>query len=213
MSSYTLRYFPIAARAETTKVLLTLSGADWKLESPAWPQEKDAQPVGKVPVLIESSSSASSDEPFVLGESLAIEQYLAAKHGFYFKPDDLKAVARQNELRSHIKDINDLCGQIKFAANEEAKDALQNKLKSVAGYVTRMHEKVLKENGSNGHYFGSETTYVDIAAFAGVYSMRSTFYSVAPELLELFSEENTPGINKVYKKMLANPSLASYSAE
>ncbi|KAJ2386045.1 hypothetical protein GGI23_006582, partial [Coemansia sp. RSA 2559] len=82
MPSYTLRYFPVSARAETAKVLLTLSGADWKLEAPAWPQDKDAQPVGKLPVLIESSDSG--DKPFVLGESLAIEQYLATKGGFYF---------------------------------------------------------------------------------------------------------------------------------
>ncbi|KAJ1784964.1 hypothetical protein LPJ59_006248, partial [Coemansia sp. RSA 2399] len=103
MVSYVLRYFPIAARAETAKALLTLSGADWKLEAPAWPQEQSAQPVGRLPVLIESNDS--SDEPFVLGESSAIEQYLAAKHGLYFKPGDLKAVARQNELRSHLKDL------------------------------------------------------------------------------------------------------------
>ncbi|KAJ2400944.1 hypothetical protein GGI23_001715 [Coemansia sp. RSA 2559] len=211
MPSYTLRYFPVNARAETAKVLLTLSGADWKLEAPAWPQDKDAQPVGKLPVLIESSDSG--DEPFVLGESLAIEQYLATKGGFYFKSDDLKTVTRQNELRSHLKDLYDLATQIKFAANEETKAGLRDKFKSGAGYVTKLHEKVLKENGSNGHYFGSTITYVDAALFANMFVLRSAFVGLAPELLEFFSEENAPELNKVYKNVLANPSLASYAAE
>ncbi|KAJ2400945.1 hypothetical protein GGI23_001716 [Coemansia sp. RSA 2559] len=211
MVSYTLRYFPIAARAETTKALLTLSGADWKLETPAWPQEQSAQPVGKLPVLIESSDSGN--EPFVLGESSAIEQYLAAKHRFYFKSDDLKAVAHQNELRSHLKDLYELRSQIKFAANEEARDVLKNKFKSSATFITKLHERLLKENGSNGHYFGSAITYVDVALFSTLVALRSPTYEMPPELLELLSEENAPEINKVYKNVLANPSLASYAAE
>ncbi|KAJ2559895.1 hypothetical protein EV175_000129 [Coemansia sp. RSA 1933] len=212
MSSFVLRYFSIAARAETAKVLLALSGAKWTLETPAWPQDKDAQPVGKLPVLIETFNEDSAREPFVLGESSAIEQYLAIKYEFYFKPNDQLVVARQNELRSHIKDMYDILVQIKFAAGDEVRAALVEKFKSVSGYITKLHEKVLKENGSNGHYFGSDITYVDVALFANIYVLHSMLGQVGPELLDIFSEENAPGINKVYKTLLAHPSLAQYSS-
>ncbi|KAI9499932.1 hypothetical protein GGI25_003263 [Coemansia spiralis] len=210
MSSYILRYFPIPARAETCKALLALSGASWKLETPAWPQDKGAQPVGKIPVLIEAPDNSEA-EPFVLGESRAIEEYIAAKYGLFYKPDDLQIMARQRELRSHITDMYETSAQIRFS-NEATKPALVEKFKNISNYIIKFHEDALARNGSNGHYFGDKTTFVDVAMFASILALRSVFSTAAPDLLEIFSRENAPGISKVIDTLSAEPVFSPFLA-
>ncbi|KAJ1663798.1 hypothetical protein IW140_004497 [Coemansia sp. RSA 1813] len=212
MSPYTLRYFDIPVRGETAKVLLLLSGADWKLETPAWPQDKDAQPVGKLPVLIENSAEGSDAEPFVLTETGAIEYYLAAKNGYVYQPDNITLVARQLELRSHIADLCSAFVDWKLCSNDQ-QPKLKESYKSTAGYLVRLHEKILKENGSNSHYFGSKTTLVDVVLFANIIALRTEFAGLDPEMSQLLSEENAPEINKVINAVSAEPALAAYVAE
>ncbi|KAJ1663799.1 hypothetical protein IW140_004496 [Coemansia sp. RSA 1813] len=212
MPSYTLRYFDIPARAEPAKVILLLSGADWKYEPPKWPQDKDAQPVGKLPVLIESPTNDSDADPFVLSETAAIEYYLATTLGFIYQPKDPKIVAHQLELRSHIADMYEAFVHIKYSIKETAHKN-REAFKSTAGYLVRLHEKALKENGSNGHYFGSTTSLVDIHLFASITTMRTKFSDFDSDMLELLSEENAPEINKVIGTVASEPALAAYVAE
>ncbi|KAJ2559896.1 hypothetical protein EV175_000130 [Coemansia sp. RSA 1933] len=212
MSSYTLRYFNIPVRGETAKVLLHLSGADWKVETPDWPKDKDAQPVGKLPVLIETPADSSAAKPFVLTETAAIEYYLASKGGYIYQPDDAMHIARQMELRSQIADLCSAFVDWKLGPNEQ-KTKLKENLDSTARYLIRYHEQLLKENGSNGHYFGSEISFVDIVLFAHITALRTAFSGLEADTLELLSEKNAPGINKVVSAVAAESALASFVAE
>ncbi|KAJ2400943.1 hypothetical protein GGI23_001714 [Coemansia sp. RSA 2559] len=211
MSSYTLRYFNLVARGEAAKVMFLLSGADWKLESPEWPQEKSAQPVGKLPVLVETPADGS--EPLVLSESIAIEYYLAAKTGYLYQPDNITLVARQLELRSHIVSLCDVFIDWWFGT-EVTKPKLRENFKTTAEYLVKHHEKILEESDSDGyHYFGSTTTFVDIVLFAYITVLRTKFSGVDAEILEILSEKNAPRINKVVNAVAAEPALAAYVVE
>ncbi|KAJ2621472.1 hypothetical protein GGI26_004051 [Coemansia sp. RSA 1358] len=208
---YTLRYFPVPARADTCKALLALSGVEWKLESPAWPKGKDSQPVGKMPVLIEAYSGDNATAPFVLGESYAIEEYIATKYNLFYQPDDLQMMARQRELRSQMVELYEYVSDIMHGP-EASRAGLLEKYKVAGRYIVRFHEKVLRENGSNGHYFGDKTTFADVAALASVFGLQHTFADLDPSMIDFISEDNAPEINNLVNTLSKDPALASYVA-
>ncbi|KAI8319276.1 hypothetical protein GQ54DRAFT_299455 [Martensiomyces pterosporus] len=205
--SYTLRYFPIKARAETCRALLSYSGAPWKNENPEWPAEKPNQPFGKLPVLIETRKD---DSEFVLTDSIAIERYIVAKYNLS-AGGDAETIARQDELRNQIKDIYELVVLYKFG-HEAARPSVMEKFTVLSKAMVNLHEDFLKKNGSNGHYFGNKTTYVDIALYANLVALREVGTELMAGAAEPFSEENAPLINKVLKTVGADPAMASYVA-
>ncbi|KAJ1841569.1 hypothetical protein LPJ73_006076 [Coemansia sp. RSA 2703] len=205
MSSFVLHYFPINARAEPIKAILSYAGANWKLESPEWPQGKSSQPVGKLPVLVETAADGSQ---FTLSESLAIEEYLAKTFSLNVS-DNLQNAARQTELRSQIKDVWDMCIQYKFGTEESRKGTME-KYAALSKAVVAYHEEQLKLNGANGHYFGSETKYLDLAVFATYLAIKDFIVPSFPQALDNFSKENAPLMNKVFETVSAEPRLASY---
>ncbi|KAJ1957868.1 hypothetical protein GGI12_004899 [Dipsacomyces acuminosporus] len=207
MSTYTLRYFPIKARAETIRALLSFSGATWKNEHPAWPQEKANQPFGKLPVLIEAAEDGSE---FVLTDSLAIEKYIATKYSISVD-GDIKQLARQDEIRNQIKDIYELLVQYKFGP-ESGRPSVFEKYNVLASAFAKAHESLLTANGSNGHYFGNKTTYVDIALYATLSVLRTISAEVMTGADAFFTKENAPEINKVLDTLAAEPAFASYVA-
>ncbi|ORX71100.1 hypothetical protein DL89DRAFT_256161 [Linderina pennispora] len=208
MSTYVLRYFPIKARAETCRALLSYSGASYTNEAPAWPQEKSNQPFGKLPVLIETDESGAT---FKLSDSLAIEHYLATKYGLMVdsSPQDR---ACQDELRHQIKDIYEFIPQYRFG-NEDTRASVKEKLDVQMKYFIEYHENHLKNNGSNGHYFGDKTTYVDIALVASMRAVREFGASIIPGLADWLSPDNAPLINKVIEVVGADPKLVKYFNE
>ncbi|KAJ2230608.1 hypothetical protein H4R99_003589 [Coemansia sp. RSA 1722] len=208
MSSFVLRYFPVRARAETIKTLLSYANADWVQETPAWPQEKSDQPVGKLPVLIETLPDGSQ---FTLCESLAIELYLVKQFGLSAS-ETPQMEARQMELRSQIKDIYELTVLYKFAPTDEVRKNVMEKFVGLAKSIIQYHETVLKENGSNGHYFGDKVTYVDLAVFASNCALKASMKDVMPEALEIFSKENAPEMTKVINNLKADPKMSAYIA-
>ncbi|KAI8319275.1 hypothetical protein GQ54DRAFT_265586, partial [Martensiomyces pterosporus] len=194
-------------RAETCRALLSYSGAPWENVHPAWPSEKLNQPFGKMPVLIERSEDGSE---FVLSDSVAIEKYLATKYGLAVT-GDARAVAHQDELRNQIRDIYELIVLYKFG-HEDVRPGIMDKFNTLAKALVRFHEEFLKKNGSNGHYFGSRTTYVDIAVYANVAVLRDAGVTFMPGAADLFTEENAPEISKVLKAVEADPAMTSYVA-
>lgn len=207
MSTFVLRYFNVKSRAEGIKALLTYGGAKWTQEYPEWPADKFKQPMGKVPVLVETTKGSES-APFILSDSLAIEQYLALKYNLYHASDP-KSIAVEHEYRNQIKDVHEMIGAVIFspdALREENKAKLETGLK----LLIANHEKVLKENGSNGHYFGGNICYIDIVAAAIINSFRDRLSTVYPAALEMLSKENAPGINKVIEVTFTNAKLEPY---
>ncbi|KAJ2796234.1 hypothetical protein H4R20_005597, partial [Coemansia guatemalensis] len=98
--SYTLRYFNFIGLAETSRLLLTAGKANWTEVHPEWPEEKENQPFGRLPVLVEKRADGSE---LVLSESPTIERYLARTFGFL--PTDPGQSAIQEQIRDQQSDV------------------------------------------------------------------------------------------------------------
>ncbi|KAJ2887792.1 transferase activity protein, partial [Coemansia aciculifera] len=182
------------------------TGAKWVLETPQWPQEKVNQPVGKLPVLVETNKDGTR---FVLSDSLAIEQYLVCKHNLCVPEQDRQLVARQTELRNQLNDLFQLTQLIVHVTEPSTRTMFVQKFMTMAKDVVTYHEKCIKENGSNGHYFGNKTTYVDLAWVGTMHAIRVNLKSM-PEMLEPFNKKNAPQMNTILVTLEKEPKLAEY---
>ncbi|KAJ2849400.1 hypothetical protein IWW36_002646 [Coemansia brasiliensis] len=207
-SSYVLRYFPLRARAEPIRFLLLASGESFSEETPNWPADKDQQPLGQLPVLIEKDADGSE---FVLTESQAIEKYLAEKLNLLVKTG-LKDTARENQLRAQLNDVINLLFNYIYGS-ESAREETHEQFKKQAELLVKYHEKVLAENGSNGHYFGNKTTYVDICLYTFLAVIRQPNDASIPNCTDFFTESKAPGINKVFQAVQNDPIAAAYIAK
>ncbi|KAJ1812203.1 hypothetical protein LPJ56_003977 [Coemansia sp. RSA 2599] len=204
--SYVLRYFKVSGIAETSRLLLTAANADWTEENPEWPQEKAAQPFGRIPVLIEKGANKDGSD-FVLCESKVIERYLARKHGFI--PNDPMQAARQEEIRDQIADVANLFFDVRWHNGESKEEAIA-KFKGLSDKMFEVHSRVLRENGSNGYFFGNELSYVDIAAYAYLRTIFGFGATVEPELSKYVVDSLTPEFKQLAKKVDAEPLLAAH---
>ncbi|KAJ2460668.1 transferase activity protein [Coemansia sp. RSA 2424] len=206
MSTYTLRHFQAPGRAEPCKAILEYTGAKWILETPQWPQEKINQPVGKLPVLVETNKDGTR---FILSDSLAIEQYLVCKYNLCVPEQDRQMIARQTELRNQMNDLFQITQLIINVTEPTTRTNFIQRYMTLAKDIITYHEKFLKENGSNGHYFGNKTTYIDLAWIGTWQAIRTTFKTM-PEMLEPFNKKNAPQMNNVLMTMEKEPKLAEY---
>ncbi|KAJ2395587.1 hypothetical protein GGI05_001515, partial [Coemansia sp. RSA 2603] len=162
-SSFILRYFDFIGLGEASRILLTVAQVNWTEENPEWPKEKENQPFGRLPVLIEKSANGDAD--FVLTESPAIERYIGRLSGLL--PADPKQAARQEQLREQQIDIT-TCFFGQLVKDEEMKERATKKFNDLLFRMFKMHSEILRANGNNGHYFGNELTFIDITSYAFV---------------------------------------------
>ncbi|KAJ1724106.1 hypothetical protein LPJ53_001568 [Coemansia erecta] len=207
MSSFTIRYFPVHSRAETIKAILSYAETDYKYETPEWPLQKSEQPAGKLPVLVETLPDSSE---YVLSDSLAIESYLVDKFKLSVTGSP-QVIARQQEIRYQIKDMFESCSLYRYSPPEARQVFLDHFLSSTKDIVA-YHEKLLAENGSNGHYFGDSITYADLAAYATYRAIEAQLGDSTPQALKLFTKDSAPLLNKLFETVSAEPGLASYLA-
>ncbi|KAJ1938975.1 hypothetical protein FBU59_004275 [Linderina macrospora] len=205
--SYVFRYFDVQGYGETTRMLLTFLKLDWSEELPEWPKEKENQPFGHLPVLVEKNSLGET--AFVLSESQAIERYLARKYSLM--PADLQQAARQEQLRDQLTEVQKYHFEY-CKATGTRKEILVDKYREEASKLAEVHARVLRENGNNGHYVGDKTSYIDIAAYAFFKFFRSEGPRALEKQLRLFEPENAPEIAKLNATIEAEEDLAPYFA-
>ncbi|KAI8321836.1 hypothetical protein GQ54DRAFT_297763 [Martensiomyces pterosporus] len=206
-NSYILRYFKLQGLCETTRLLLTAAQVEWTEENPDWPQQKENQPYGHIPVLLRKSAQGEVD--FVLSESQVIERYIARKYGLL--PANLEQAARQEQVRDRFTEVW-LCHLGYCRAIGPRKDVLAVKYETEARKLVEVHSKILKENGSNGHYFGNTTSYADLAAYAFFKFFKHEGPRALERQLNIFSPENAPEINTLVEAIEADPILEPYFA-
>ncbi|OMJ10274.1 putative glutathione S-transferase 6 [Smittium culicis] len=193
-SSFELVYFPITARAQTTRTMLSLADANWKNRVPQWPQEKDSMPFGRLPQLNETRPDGSK---FSLVESAAIERYLAREYGFL--PSDVQIAA---QLEAYVLQIADSYDAFIHHAvktrTAESHAAMVEQFK----FLFSRHEPILASNPS-GHYYGNSITYPDVVLY--------TLYNQAKDAnsAELFNNDECPNIMKLVTSMDSNPKIAA----
>ncbi|KAJ2898030.1 hypothetical protein IWW38_001532 [Coemansia aciculifera] len=208
MSTFTLRYFNIPGLAETSRLLLTAAKVEWADEHPEWPQEKPNQPFGRLPVLIQKSADGKAD--LVLSESVTIERYIARTYGF-LPADPLKA-ALQEQVRDRFTDTL-IAFFISLSAHEEKKEELVTKFETLLSKQIEVTSQALRDNGNNGHFFGSDLTYVDIATYAFFKFMAVSGRERQESVFELVKSSLTPELHKLISVVEANPLLEAQVAK
>ncbi|KAJ2746933.1 hypothetical protein GGI20_000920 [Coemansia sp. BCRC 34301] len=207
-SSFTLRYFNVPGLSETIRLLLTAAKVEWTEEHPEWPQEKPNQPFGRLPVLLQKGADSEAD--LVLSESVTIERYLARTYGFL--PADPRKAALQEQIRDRLTDII-LAFFIQLSASAEKKEELVNKFESLLSKQIEVSSQALRDNGNNGHFFGSELTYVDIASYAFYKYLIVSGKEYQASVSELVKSSLTPELRKHISVVEADPLLEAQVAK
>ncbi|KAI8321835.1 hypothetical protein GQ54DRAFT_171401 [Martensiomyces pterosporus] len=206
-NSYVFRYFGSQGIGETIRLLLTAAKVDWVEERTEWPQEKDNQPFKHLPVLLEKNSK--DDIEFILSESQVIERYIARKFGLV--PSDLQLASRQEQLRDQLAEVWLI--HIEYCkATGPRKEALVEKYETEARTLVEVHSRILRENGSNGHYIGDAISYIDLAAYAFFKFFRHEGSRALEKQLNLFAPDNAPEFSRLVEAVEAEPALEPYFA-
>ncbi|KAJ2832305.1 hypothetical protein FBU31_002105 [Coemansia sp. 'formosensis'] len=204
-TSFTLRYFNVPGLAQTIRLLLTASNVKWTEEHPEWPQEKPNQPFGRLPVLIQKSDDNETD--LVLSESVTIERYLARTYGFL--PADPRKAALQEQIRDRLTDAI-LAFYMQWSSSDDKKEELFAKFEGLLAKNIEVNTQALRDNGNNGHYFGSELTYVDIASYAFIKYLIVDERKSQMRASELAKSLLTPELRNHIAVIEANPLLAAH---
>ncbi|KAJ2158338.1 hypothetical protein GGF46_003839 [Coemansia sp. RSA 552] len=199
--SYVLRYFPFLGLAEGARMLLTAANAEWTEENPEWPAEKEKQPFGRLPVLIEKSKDGSPD--FIISESPNIERYIARKYGLL--PTDLKQVALQEQLRFQMTDVFLSVIALMLAKGEEDKKDKRAKFDELVDRLVKEQTRILKENGNTGRLFGSSLSYADITNYATYKNLIMDLPTRVPVIAGIVAPKLTPELVSFFRTVENDP--------
>ncbi|KAI9175846.1 hypothetical protein H9P43_006210 [Blastocladiella emersonii ATCC 22665] len=205
MTSYKLLYFPATARAEVIRLVLEAAGVEYENTYPKnWPAEKASLPFGQMPVLIFQSADGKEQ---VVAQSAAIVRYLAAKHGLV--PDTEHDVFVADSLAESIRDAYEAVLKVVWRTPEAEKEAAHADLKTkVIPAFAKAHAKYLAANGSNGYYFGTKLTYVELALFNFVESCRGV---LGPDAFAAAGDDAGP-VLKAVETVANHPKIKEYLA-
>ncbi|KAG0336492.1 hypothetical protein BG004_008051, partial [Podila humilis] len=161
-NTYVVKYMHSVGRTCIARIMLQLAGANHTSVFVTEAQvaaDRAATPFGKVPVLTVTHPDGSS---FELAESIAIEHYLAERLGFL--SSDVDEAARMKSVALNVYfELYNHCFAGKIPINEAIADPTSEfNTKALPDFIAA-HERWLTKNGSNGHYFGDQLTYPDIA--------------------------------------------------
>ncbi|KAJ1655818.1 hypothetical protein GGF38_004692, partial [Coemansia sp. RSA 25] len=73
--------------------------------------------------------------------------------------------------------------------------------------------QALRDNGNNGHFFGSDLTYVDIATYAFFNYLIVSGKEQQASVSELVKSSLTPELHKLISVVEASPQLAAQVAK
>ncbi|ORX90352.1 hypothetical protein K493DRAFT_340040 [Basidiobolus meristosporus CBS 931.73] len=202
MSTFELSYFEIPGRAEATKLLFLHSGVPHEIKDVKWTEWEKVQmtaPFGQLPYIVETKEDGSK---FILGESHAIERYIARKYGYLGK--DLQEAAFLDSICDNGNAMTEKFFT-RFDLEGEAKEkAAENFLQVVLPKYIKYQEEILSKNGNNGFYLRDEFT---LAEFLNAQMIRIVnAYSGE----ELFSSSKSPALWKMVQNVQNHPGFASY---
>ncbi|KAF9100166.1 hypothetical protein BGX23_003994 [Mortierella sp. AD031] len=160
-STYVLHYMKAMGRAVTIRVMLHLKGIQYTnkvITAEEVAADRAALPFGQVPVLIETKADGTVLE---LGESLAIEHYLAEKFGWLGSTAEEAAILKSISLNIYFSLYNN-CFVAKVPIHEAIADPNSIFNTKALPLFIATHERWLLKNGNNGHFLGDNLTYPDL---------------------------------------------------
>ncbi|KAK3844610.1 MAG: hypothetical protein J3R72DRAFT_438398 [Linnemannia gamsii] len=157
---FKLLYFPIHSNGATIREILSIAGAKWENLVPGdWEKEKEKTPFNVLPVLFITSLT---NKDVILAEAGVIEQYLAKQFELLGSNE-----YEENLIKSFHSSTASLYSlhatTVAFIPDREARKRAMEVFRDgpFRAWVT-LHEKHLRDNGSNGHYVGDKLTLADI---------------------------------------------------
>ncbi|KAJ2617473.1 hypothetical protein H4S08_000315 [Coemansia sp. RSA 1365] len=203
--SYVFRYFNLIGRAESSRLLLAAGNVDWVEEHPEWPQDKEKQPFGRLPVLIEKSTDGSE---LVLSESFTIERYLGRIFGLL--PTDPKASALQEQISDRQSDIIAACASLPKFTLEKDKEMCKAEIVDLLTRIVKSHMEILSANSCKTHLFGDKLSYADITLYAFYKIMGMYIECIWEGISAIIKAKVTPEILSLLASIEAEPLLASH---
>ncbi|KAJ1878876.1 hypothetical protein H4R99_005041 [Coemansia sp. RSA 1722] len=203
--SYVLRYFPAPGIAEPIRVLLTAAQVEWTEEHPEWPDKKNEQPYGRLPVLLEKGADGEVETTFA--EGTAIIRYLARKYGFM--PTDLKQATSQEQLADFINDTA-TAFHLRRYTSEENKEMIITKFDGMLDKVLEVSTEALRKNGSNGHFHGDKLSYADILTYCFIKHLYVQAVQFQESLPSIVTSKLALEHTKLIKAVEAEPLLQKY---
>ncbi|KAG0224644.1 hypothetical protein BGW42_004968 [Actinomortierella wolfii] len=203
-SKYQLHYFKSHGLSIGIRALLIVGGADWsnKFQGPEdWPQVKPTTPYGTLPLLIETTESG---ETITIPEVIAIEQYLANKFGMAGSTEMEKV--RIDTAVSFQRGINAFWQlRVLYANPEELPKYMEEYFTNQVPKWVAANEKLLIQNGSNGHVVGNKITYGDVCISAMM------DYMLSIEGIEaVLNEKTAPNMFACKRKVDSHPRYLAY---
>ncbi|KAJ2158109.1 hypothetical protein GGF46_004014 [Coemansia sp. RSA 552] len=207
--SYTLRYFNRVGGAEAARLLLSAAGVQWTLVSPEWPAEKEKQPFGRLPVLIEHGPEGNTE--CTISESGTIERYLARKYGFL--PTDLVQAAAQEQLRDQMADVFNAFANRLFSKSAEDTEMNDEKLATLLSRFIKVHVGILQANGNTGYHFGPGLSYADMNIYSFYKNILVNLVEMRSEFGDLVRPKLTPEAAHFVATVEADPLVKDYMSK
>ena len=216
----TLHYFDARGAAELTRVLLTVGGIafkdnrfeitmkEGKFETPSFTAAKEA---GKLKVNMDRVPVLELEDGSQLGQSKAMERYVAKICGFAGESDFI--AAQIDCVAEHVRDIKDKWGKIRaiggMQPNQEKDAATAKFLQPDGEYETflRKLENALPANRSPGFAVGSSVSYADFAIW---HLIRDTFLDENTLANSKAAALKCPALMEIVGTVEALPALSNY---
>lgn len=199
MASLKLYYFKAPARAEATRLMLSVSKTpfqDITFDREQWPEMKAKMPFGQAPMLELADGKK-------LAQSMAIQNYVAKLTGFY--PADPWKAALADQAVSLLEDITNTLRPAFYVQDPEERskkmqEILEGPFKQKAQYL---EEVITAEAGD--FITGEALSMADFAVFAFIGQWSSGMFGIPATVWDDF-----PAIKKYRSMMAALPDIHAY---
>lgn len=212
--SYTLTYFDARGAAELARVVLAVTGADWSDSrfpiamqdgKPSVPEFQAAKAAGELAINMDRVPLLRVDSNgFTIGQSRAIERFLARRHGL-FGVDEYEA-AQIDAICEHVRDVKDAYGRAVPAfgpdgpEKEAKRDAWYND--ALKGWLVRMEKSLPSSNLE--HAVGSKLSLADLAIW---HLLRDYFSDTARAQA---AASGCPRLNGIANTVAAMPAVSGW---
>ncbi|KAG0199258.1 hypothetical protein BGX28_007438 [Mortierella sp. GBA30] len=203
--TYEFHYFPIHALGATSRAILSLAGANWRdrLQSfETWKDDKLKTPFGSLPIL--TVQDANGEILHKIPEADVIERFLAKELGFMGSNAEEEiqiSIALSQTITIYNVWVFRVVPALEPVREQVMKAFLEISLKN---WVKNL-ERLLQENGSNGHLVGNKASLADIKT-AVVLDM---FLAVGPSE-EVLNKEIAPELWKLKEMIDSDPGYGTY---
>ncbi|KAL2917217.1 hypothetical protein HK105_203282 [Polyrhizophydium stewartii] len=201
--SLKLTYFDLRARAEATRLALTIGGIpfeDHRVARSEWPELKKKTPFGQLPVL-------TVDGKTQIAQSHGVLRYAGALAGLYPTADALKA-ALVDQIVLQLEDMNGVIFSRSFA-NDEEKMAARRAIaeKTFPDMFAAMDAVIAKHTGGKW-CVGDSMTVADISLYVFVTIMKTGVWDGIPATLA----DSYAHVMRVFNGVASHPKVIEWEA-